>query len=157
MPTEDPHESAIVGDTRPDAERRAPQNSDNDGHRVCSMNPDEASEAAMLSAYIDAAMRRAVYEMLPDGTWYGEIPALPGVWANAPRREEARDELRSVLEGWIILGLRLGQPIPTLDGVDLTPEISTSISSHVPSGRPASVTLTGKPPRIAPRSATTKK
>ena len=28
----------------------------------------------MLTKYIGAAMRRATYEILPDGTFYGEIP-----------------------------------------------------------------------------------
>ena len=50
---------------------------------------------------IDAAMQRARYEILPDdGTFYGEIPGLNGVWANEPTLEACRDELRSVLEDW---------------------------------------------------------
>lgn len=71
----------------------------------------------MLTAYIQAAMRRATYAILPDDEgYYGEIPGLPGVYANATTLEECREELQSVLEGWIILGLTLGQPFPEVDG-----------------------------------------
>ena len=74
----------------------------------------------MLTKYIDAAMRRAVYEILPDdGSFYGEIPELRGVYANEDTLEKCRDELQSGLEGWIILGLELGHTIPELDGINL--------------------------------------
>jgi predicted RNase H-like HicB family nuclease len=36
----------------------------------------------VLIAYIQAAMRQATYELLEDGTYYGEIPNFHGVWAN---------------------------------------------------------------------------
>ena len=74
----------------------------------------------MLTKYIDAAMRRAVYEILSDdGSFYGEIPELRGVYANEDTLEKCRDELQSGLEGWIILGLELGHTIPELDGINL--------------------------------------
>ena len=38
----------------------------------------------MLTRYVEAAMRRARYEILKDdGTYYGEIPGCRGVYANA--------------------------------------------------------------------------
>lgn len=73
----------------------------------------------MLTSYIQAAMRRATYEMLPDGTFYGEIPGFQGVWANAPTLEACREELWETLEGWILLGLQLGHPLPIVDGIEL--------------------------------------
>jgi len=46
----------------------------------------------MLTKYIQAAMQRAHYEILEDdGTSYGSIPDLPGVWANAATLETCRD------------------------------------------------------------------
>ncbi|MDQ3397560.1 MAG: type II toxin-antitoxin system HicB family antitoxin [Deinococcota bacterium] len=74
----------------------------------------------MLTEYIRAAMRQASYEILADGTFYGEIPGFRGVCANAKTLEACREELREVLEGWIILGLRLGHRLPTVDGLTLT-------------------------------------
>jgi len=74
----------------------------------------------MLSKYIDAALRRAHYEILPDGEgYYGSIEGLQGVWSNAESLEECREELRSVLEEWIVVGLRLGHKIPVVDGITL--------------------------------------
>ncbi len=74
----------------------------------------------MLTEYIQAAMSKATYEILPDGTIYGEIQGIQGVYASAPTLEACREELRQVLEGWVILGLRLGHPLPVVDGLDLT-------------------------------------
>jgi predicted RNase H-like HicB family nuclease len=76
----------------------------------------------MLSRYIQAAMNRARYELLEDGTFYGEIPPCPGVYANAKTLEACRAELQEVLEGWIVLGLRLGHEIPPIGRVKLETE-----------------------------------
>ncbi len=41
----------------------------------------------MLTKYIQAALHRASYKILPDdGTFFGEIPGFQGVWANADTR-----------------------------------------------------------------------
>lgn len=54
----------------------------------------------MLTDYIRAAMHEARYEILgDDGTFYGEIPACPGVFANAATLAACSEELQSVLEG----------------------------------------------------------
>ncbi len=74
---------------------------------------------APLSAYIQVAMRRARYEIIEDGTFFGEIPECEGLWANGPSLEQCRDELQAALEDWIILGLRLGDRLPVIDGIDL--------------------------------------
>jgi predicted RNase H-like HicB family nuclease len=61
----------------------------------------------MLTAYINAAMRKAHYDILPDNEgYYGKIEGLQGVWANADSLEACREELREVLEEWILLALR---------------------------------------------------
>ena len=77
----------------------------------------------MLTAYINAAMRKAHYEVLEGGEGYiGKIPGLQGVWANADTLETCREELREVLEEWIILGLKMGHQIPVIDGIELNIE-----------------------------------
>ena len=74
----------------------------------------------MLTAYINAALRKAHYEILPDGEGYfGTIEGLQGVWAQADTLEACREELREVLEEWIILGLKMGHPLPSIDGITL--------------------------------------
>ena len=74
----------------------------------------------MLTNYIQAAMRKAHYEILPDGEdYFGSIPDLQGIWANADTLEACREELREVLEEWILIGLKMGDLIPQVDGIEL--------------------------------------
>ena len=68
----------------------------------------------MLTEYIRAAMRRATYEILSDGTFYGEIAGFQGMYANAETLEACREQLQEVLEGWIVLGLRMGHSLPVV-------------------------------------------
>jgi predicted RNase H-like HicB family nuclease len=65
----------------------------------------------MLTEFIHKNLIKAKYELLEDGTYYGEIPNLKGVWANAKKLEDCRKELQEVLEGWLILKLRDGDPV----------------------------------------------
>ena len=79
--------------------------------------PDE-----LLAEYIEVAMRDFVYEILEDdGSYFGTVPGFQGAWANADTVEECRKELAEVLEGWIILGIERGHPIPDLSSVNLMP------------------------------------
>ncbi|MBU1297940.1 MAG: type II toxin-antitoxin system HicB family antitoxin [Bacteroidetes bacterium] len=74
----------------------------------------------MLTAYIQAAMKRAHYEILDDNEgYYGEIPGFQGVWANAATLEECRQELQETLEDWILFGVRLGHTLPVVEGIKL--------------------------------------
>lgn len=73
----------------------------------------------MITAYIQTAMRQATYEILEDGSFYGEIPGFQGVYANAESLDACREELQEVLEGWIVLGLRLGHTLPVVNGLQL--------------------------------------
>ncbi|MFH7242682.1 MAG: type II toxin-antitoxin system HicB family antitoxin [Spirulina sp.] len=77
----------------------------------------------MLTRYIQTAMHQAVYELLDDGTFYGEIPTCPGVISNGTTLEACREDLQSVLEEWLILGLHLGHRLPTLNGLDINPAV----------------------------------
>ena len=83
----------------------------------------------MLTAYINAALRKAHYEILSEGEGYfGAIDGLQGVWAQADTLEACREELREVLEEWMILGLKMGHPLPSIDGI-LHPATTTSNKS----------------------------
>lgn len=68
----------------------------------------------MLSEFIEKQLKKARYELLDDGTYYSEIPGLRGVWANAKNLEDCREELREVLEGWLLLKIRDDDHIPGL-------------------------------------------
>ena len=74
----------------------------------------------MLTDYIAAAMRRSEYKMLEDETYWGETPPLQGVWANADSLQVCEEELESVLEDWITIGLGFGDTMPEIDGVKVS-------------------------------------
>jgi len=67
-------------------------------------------------------MAQAVYDKLEDGTFSGRIPTCKGVIAFGSTLRQCQDDLRSVLEDWILVGLKLGHPLPVLAGIDLNKE-----------------------------------
>jgi len=74
----------------------------------------------MLMDYIQAALRQARYEILPeDGSYYGEIPVCNGVYAQAPSLEKCRQELQEVLEEWILFRIHRNLPLPEIEGIHL--------------------------------------
>ena len=83
-----------------------------------------------LTAYIEAALELAQYDKLADGSFAGEIPKLPGVAAFGKTLRECEQELRSVLEDWILVGLRLGHKLPKLAGIDLNQHTNGRLASH---------------------------
>ncbi len=66
----------------------------------------------MISEYIFKKLNQAKYKILEDGSYFGEIPTLKGVWASAKTLEECRSELQEVLEEWLVLKLKDGDKIP---------------------------------------------
>ncbi|MFH1288326.1 MAG: type II toxin-antitoxin system HicB family antitoxin [bacterium] len=72
-----------------------------------------------LTNYIDCAMSCAEYDKLEDGTFSGRIPKCKGVIALAESLRECEDELRSTLEDWIIVGLKLGHRLPIINEINL--------------------------------------
>lgn len=72
----------------------------------------------MLTDYINAAMSKAEYQLLEDGTYFGSLPFWQGIWSNAATLTECQNELQSVLEDWIIMALEEKTPIPVIDGLD---------------------------------------
>jgi predicted RNase H-like HicB family nuclease len=73
----------------------------------------------MIQEYIKTAIQNAEYKKLEDNTWFGEIPGYEGVWANADKLEECRNELIEVLEDWLLLKIKDGDPIPKVSGVEI--------------------------------------
>ncbi|HIJ76554.1 MAG TPA: type II toxin-antitoxin system HicB family antitoxin [Deltaproteobacteria bacterium] len=75
----------------------------------------------MILEYIQAALRHAKYEILPDdGSYYGEIPECNGVYSSAGTLEDCRGELREVLDEWILFRVHRNLPLPAIDGIELT-------------------------------------
>ncbi len=66
----------------------------------------------MLSEYIEKKLKQANYKILKDKSYFGEVPGLRGVWASARNLEDCRQELREVLEDWLLLKVRSKEPVP---------------------------------------------
>ncbi len=79
----------------------------------------------ILSDYVEKGIAQALYDKLEDETFAGRIPSCKGVIAFGATLRECEDELRSTLEDWIVVGLKLGHPLPILDGIDLNREITS--------------------------------
>ncbi len=74
----------------------------------------------IMREYIGAAMRHVQHEIIEeDGSIFATIPGFDGLWATAPTKAEANEELESALEGWILLGIAHNHPLPEIEGIDL--------------------------------------
>ena len=61
----------------------------------------------------------ALPEKLEDGTYSGQISRRPGVIAFGETLYQCQQELRSVLEGWLIVKIRHGDKLPVIGGINL--------------------------------------
>ena len=74
----------------------------------------------MLTEYIEEALKRATYEIIDDEEpYYGEINELKGVWATGKTLERCRENLKDVIEGWILISLKKDLPIPKLGNCEI--------------------------------------
>ena len=73
----------------------------------------------MLTEYIQAAMRHAHYELMENRRFFGTIADVKGAWGEGTTLEECRAELQGALECWLMTGIRHGDDLPVIDGIDL--------------------------------------
>ena len=73
----------------------------------------------IISDYINSAMALAEYDKLEDGSFAGKIPKCKGVISFGSTLKECQIELRSTLEDWILVGIKLGHPLPIVDKINL--------------------------------------
>jgi predicted RNase H-like HicB family nuclease len=85
----------------------------------------------MLTDYINKAMSDAVFDKLEDGNFSGKIPQCPGVVAFGETLYQCQKELKSSLEGWLIVKIRHGDKLPILGRINL--------NKRMPSPREAAV------------------
>ncbi|MCK4476589.1 MAG: type II toxin-antitoxin system HicB family antitoxin [Methanophagales archaeon] len=78
----------------------------------------------ILTEYVDQAMAHAVYDKLEDGTFFGRIPPCKGVVAFGATLRECEETLRSTLEDWILVGLKLRHPLPVIASIDLNKRLA---------------------------------
>ncbi|MDP3800125.1 MAG: type II toxin-antitoxin system HicB family antitoxin [bacterium] len=66
----------------------------------------------MLTEFILGKLKLAKYKKIKDGTYFGEISGLKGVWANAKNLKDCKKELQEVLEDWLFLKVRNQEKVP---------------------------------------------
>lgn len=88
----------------------------------------------MLIEYINKAMSKAVYDKLDDNTFSGKISQCPGVIAFGETLYQCQQELKSSLEGWLIVKIRHGDQLPVMDRIDLNKRMPASVNVAVAHG-----------------------
>jgi len=68
----------------------------------------------------DKALAKAEYYRDENGVVIAKVPGASGLFAQGENFEEARANLREVIEGNVVLALQLGLPIPEIEGVRMT-------------------------------------
>jgi predicted RNase H-like HicB family nuclease len=72
-----------------------------------------------LAHYVDEALKQAHYSRDENGVVIAKVPRASGFFAQGDNFEEARENLRDVIEGNVLLALQLGLKIPHIEGVEI--------------------------------------
>jgi predicted RNase H-like HicB family nuclease len=80
------------------------------------------SKRYVLSEYVELTMGQALYDELEDNSFAGRIPSCPGVVSFASTLKECEEGLRSTLEDWVLVGLKLRHDLPVIGSIDLNKE-----------------------------------
>ena len=73
----------------------------------------------MLIEYVNKAMSKASYDKMEDKSFSGKIPQCPGVIAFGETLYQCQQELRSSLEGWLIVKISHGDKLPVMGKINL--------------------------------------
>ena len=82
----------------------------------------------LLSRYVEAALRQAEYERDENDVVIARVPGASGFFAQGETFEEARENLRDVIEGNVLLALQLKLPIPAVKGVTIKEQDVKAVS-----------------------------
>jgi len=69
----------------------------------------------MLTEFIAKKLKTAKYKLLEDGTYFGHMPSIRGVWGNARTLRDCKEELREVFEEWLIIKIMNREKVPGFD------------------------------------------
>lgn len=84
----------------------------------------------VVEDYAIAAMRRAVFEQLENGTIGTTVPECPGVIAFGADRHECAVELYARLVDWVKVMLKGGHALPVLDKIDLNAQAGQILATY---------------------------
>ncbi|HUZ52741.1 MAG TPA: type II toxin-antitoxin system HicB family antitoxin [Streptosporangiaceae bacterium] len=73
----------------------------------------------LVAAYARRAAWHSRAREADPGVWAATVVGLDGVYGDGASRDEAEEDLREAVMGWVAVRRRLGLKIPALDGLDL--------------------------------------
>ena len=79
----------------------------------------EKAKIFSLTKYIEKALEKAEYYKDENGVIIAKVPGASGFFAQGENFEIARENLRDVIEGNVLLALQLGLEIPQIEGVKI--------------------------------------
>jgi predicted RNase H-like HicB family nuclease len=82
-----------------------------------------------LLRYVDAALAQAEYERDENGVIIVQVPGASGFFAQGDTFEEARANLRDVIEGNVLLALQLGFAIPAIEGFAIEEQDAQAVAA----------------------------
>jgi predicted RNase H-like HicB family nuclease len=82
-----------------------------------------------MSRYVEAALTQAEYDRDENGVVIGTVPGASGFFAQGDNFEDARLNLRDVIEGNVLLALQLGLEIPAITGVTIEEQNAETIAA----------------------------
>ncbi len=82
-----------------------------------------------LLQYVEAALKQAEYEKDEAGVIIAQVPTAAGFFAQGDTFEEARENLRDVIEGNVLLALQLGWDIPAIAEVAIEERDAQAIAA----------------------------
>ena len=78
-----------------------------------------------LVRYVEEALKKAHYACDENGVVIARVPKASGFFAQGETFEEARENLRDVIEGNVLLALQLGLEIPRIKGVEIKERLTS--------------------------------
>ena len=83
-----------------------------------------------LAKYLEKALAQARFSTDEQGLIVAKVPRASGFFTQGETLEEARENLRDVIEGNVLLALQLGSKIPTIKGVRIVVQKVSATSKN---------------------------
>lgn len=68
----------------------------------------------MFTEFVLKKLKTARYEKIEDGTYFGTIPSMRGVWGNGRTIAACREDLRGAFKDWLMFKIYDHEKIPGL-------------------------------------------
>lgn len=95
-------------------------------------------QITIVEQYAYAALKRAIFEQLQDGTISGYVPECRGVFAFGADVHACAVDLFARLEDWVRVTLAHGNCLPAIDGIDLNQDANRILATYHSNPEPES-------------------